>query len=165
MDYKFYTPEEVKQILLRRNYHNTTVYKAVCKSAGIKLRDVKEDYETAKQREQEAEKHLLSNQFALCDLTKSINNRVVIRLVQNYNQLHQHSKTIDDFILIDSEISKLSEHDRLLLLGYYLYNYSFSELEKLAKTKGLHVTRKHISEQVNNIVDGITNNIMQGVNE
>lgn len=160
MDYNFYTPEQVKQIVYRKNYHNTTVYKSVIKLAGVKARDAREDLDIALARINDVEKRILNNRLALKDLTHSINRRMVIKLLTNYLQLREHN--IDDFILIDMELQKLSGHDRLLIVGYYTFNYSYQELEDKARQNGLQITRQTISEQVNKIIDKITENLIAG---
>jgi hypothetical protein len=98
-------------------------------------------------------------------LQHHINRLIVINLISNYYHLQQSASTIDDYLLIDSELNRLCDRDRNLVLGYYQSKYSYEELESIAKQKGLRINRTNISDKINVLVDYITNSLTDDIED
>jgi single-stranded DNA-specific DHH superfamily exonuclease len=166
MEIKIYSKREIRDILLNKRLHNTLVWKELIKSTNIKTRKLLE--QSTEYIINLVDNYVIKSQVDdkyITLLQHHINRLIVINLISNYYHLQQSASTIDDYLLIDSELNRLCDRDKHLLLGYYQSKYSYEELESIAKEKGLRINRTNISDKINVLVDYITNSLTDDIED
>ena len=166
MEIKIYSKREIRDILLNKRLHNTLVWRELVKSTNIKTRKLLE--QSTEYIENLIDNYVIKSQVDdkyITLLQHHINRLIVINLISNYYHLQQSASTIDDYLLIDSELNRLCDRDRNLVLGYYQSKYSYEELESIAKQKGLRINRTNISDKINVLVDYITNSLTDDIED
>lgn len=166
MEIKIYSKRDIRDILINDRLHNTMIWRELIKSTNIKTRKLLEQSIEYIENLIDALKiKCVRDDNYMTLLQHHINRLIVINLISNYYHLQQSASTIDDYLLIDSELNRLCDRDRNLVLGYYQSKYSYEELESIAKQKGLRINRTNISDKINVLVDYIANSLTEDIED
>ena len=166
MEIRICSKLDIRNIIVNDRLHNTMIWRELIRSTNIKTRKLlEESIEHVKNLIDTYKVKCVLDDKYMTILQYQINRLVVINLIKNYYRLKQSASTIDDYLLIDSELNRLCDRDLVLVLGYYNSGYSYEELESIAKQKGLQINRNRISERIDIIIDYITNSLTDDIED